>query len=828
MALFVRDGSLRSFSAMALLGGPLLAMAACSGGSALLSSPPSLDAGAEPTLDATVPDALGVGQPCDDAKKCRQGLACTDAKCAPGHSTENGSPCTISAECKEGAYCAADHTCAPAGPGKPGEPCEGDAQCGSGLRCNVVGVDAECQPEGAIDVGGICAQGGDCFGGLSCVNQVCAQLPPGQTIPTLWTGVTCDADDPAPTKVYFRVPRGTGDGDFFRLPFPNDVRKHGTKLDLATFPTPGTALVGFDALDRYLRYIEATSNGWSAYPTVTFRFSGAVDFDSLKATGALRYVDLTTGDDVGFGWFVTSGRNANVCPNGLFVRPPAGAPLTPSHTYAVLVTKTAKTDAGQPVERAEDLTALLAPSAPTDAVLAAAHAAYAPLRAWATAKAFDVQTIAGATVFTVGTNVKMPEKLPAAVAAAPAPVSTSWVNCATGPSPCPDATGDRACGSASANFDELHALVSLPIFQRGTVPYKNPDDGGDFELDGNGVPVLQRTENVCLSLTVPKTTPPAAGWPLVIYAHGTGGSFRSEITEGVADRLATAQNSAGVTVPMAVLGIDQELHGPRRGTSTEGPDKLFYNFANPKAALGNPLQGAADQLALIRFAKALDLDAGSSPTGARVHFSSIAFWGHSQGATEGGISLPYSQDVTGVVLSGEGGSLIDALLGKKQPVNIAAALPIILGDSTVGPSHPALAVLQHAIDPADPLHHAHAFAVSPPVTNGGRHVFMPFGQGDSYTPVASQIAYALAAGLGQAAHAPSVTTQENVGGLPELPVPLSANVTSGSKTVTAGFRQYAPNGFDGHFVSFDDPTAKADVDRFLADLASGAVPSIGK
>ena len=98
---------------------------------------------------------------------------------------------------------------------------------------------------------------------------------------------------------------------------------------------------------------------------------------------------------------------------------------------------------------------------------------------------------------------------------------------------------------------------------------------------------------------------PANGWPLVIYAHGTGGSYRSHIKrESPRHWLrCTADN----TVPIAVLGIDQVQHGPRRGASTESPNNLFYNFANPYAARDNAMQGAADQMSLGKLAATLNI-----------------------------------------------------------------------------------------------------------------------------------------------------------------------------------------------------------------------------
>src|SRR6185437_3957616 len=157
--------------------------------------------------------------------------------------------------------------------------------------------------------------------------------------------------------------------------------------------------------------------------------------------------------------------------------------------------------------------------------------------------------------------------------------------------------GDRACGAADPSFDEVQALVPIPIFQQGTAPYDV--SGGDFVLGSDGTPQVQRYEAVCMSVTVPKgVTMPAGGWPLLVYAPGTGGSYRSAIVEGVSTREASIADGAGGFYHVAVLGIDQVEHGPRRGTSQASPDDLFYDFSNPAAARGNPMQGAADQLSL--------------------------------------------------------------------------------------------------------------------------------------------------------------------------------------------------------------------------------------
>jgi hypothetical protein len=660
------------------------------------------------------------------------------------------------------------------------------------------------------------------------VNKACTPLPPGNVpplgIPT-WQGVDCK-DDPGLVSAYFRVPRGTDDGDFFRLPFPNDVRRKSSgHPDLTGFPTPGSDLLGFDVVDRYARDVEQNADGFSVYPSIVFRFSGSVDFDSLKQAGALRMVDLSTGaggNDVGFGWTATTGRSPYVCPNAVYVRPPSGAPLKPGGTYGFFFTNAIKAATGGAVARAPDLAALLAGTAPTDSALTAAYAAYKPLRDWASAKSFDLSTVVQAAVFTTAHTISAASALASAVAAQSVPSPTNWINCAKAPSPCPQAQGDRACGAANAAFDELHALVSLPIFQKGTEPYLNPPDG-DLVYDNTGKPVVQRTEQVCLSLTVPKTG--SAPYPLVIYAHGTGGSFRSQVPEGVADRLANVDG----TNHIAVLGIDQVAHGTRRGGSQMSPDDLFFNFANPGAARGNPLQGAADQMMLARIAQAIDIkasDPGGSPTGADIKFGTIGFWGHSQGATEGAIAMPYTPGVRGVVLSGVGASLIDALLSKTSPVNIAAAVPFVLVDPGANALHPVLTVMQNAEDPADPLSHAQLLAAQPVTGPLGKHAFVPYGQKDTYAPPVVQSTYVLAGGLGLAAPPASVTAPDAIGSLSPTATPAGPNLAT--NTLTGYVREYSPSGYDGHFVSYRDADAKKDVDHFLADVTSGQTPRIGR
>jgi len=126
-----------------------------------------------------------------------------------------------------------------------------------------------------------------------------------------------------------------------------------------------------------------------------------------------------------------------------------------------------------------------------------------------------------------------------------------------------------------------------------------------------------------------------------------------------------------------------------------------------------------------------------------------------------------------------------------------------------------------AIDPADPLNHAAAIVGTGPLA---KHVFVPYGQGDTYATPITQLTYIVAAKLSVAAPPASVTKPDDLMST-TLPVPISGNATG---NLTAVVRQYAPSGYDGHFVVFKDADGKVNADRFLADAVGGAIPSFGR
>ncbi len=791
-----------------------------------------------PSAEGGVSGVGSIGKDCLDDTQCMGTLrlGCIDGVCTLTADLSEGSSCNVTGECDDGLYCAVerDRTCAKAGDAKAGTRCATTGQCQRGLVCAYTGFTQKCVASGTGDVGAACGSTSDCLAGLLCpppstqvTNPFCVPTPDLDKLrPVVWSGLACEADEGG-AKSYFHVPRGdSSDKDFYRLPFPNDVRRKNGRLDLGGFPSPGNLLGIGDLVGNYIKAAERDLTGFATNPVVYFRFSKPYAGNSVGESSVLLYdIDPASpgyGRAVSRSWGTSSGDiSAYICENWLNVRTGMGSPLAPNTTYAVVLTSGITTKEGGSFARDADLDALLAADAPGDAALAAAHAAYAPLRAFMAAGKLASNDVLNAAVFTTQSPEDLITELHDVIAGSAAPLIKNLTVCDSGvKSPCDDGA-ERVCDAASADHVEVHGRITLPIFQNGSAPYLT--QGGSINLDAAGTPSAVRDEDVCFGLTLPKTPAPQAGYPLVIYGHGTGGSFKS----GLRDLAGTA-TAAGA----AVLTIDLPQHGSRKGGSDLGSDELFFNFLNPDAALGNVAQGSADLMSLVAWAKSVNEDAGSA-FGQAVRFDAqrIAMFGHSQGATHTSLMLP-QESVSGAVLSGLGGDLSEALATKKSPIDISRAMPILLADPTAAPfnadtcktclgsNHPAYALLQAFFERVDPVNFG-AGLTKLPQGGSAKHVFMTYGLGDTYAPEATQKAYVVSANLPHVGT--ELTALYKTG---SVPAPQASNVMVGAIKVSQGVIQYMPKaGEDGHFVYLG--AGKADWQRFLTGVLKGTPPQIG-
>ncbi|MDB4932713.1 MAG: hypothetical protein JWM10_5197, partial [Myxococcaceae bacterium] len=693
--------------------------------------------------------------------------------------------------------------------------------------------------EAPRDLDGGCDDVLDCMAGLECHPTSHTCYSPGLTaaisgrdagLPGQWAGETCAADEDGPARAYFELPAadGTPPHDFFRLPYPNDIRRDpGTgRVNLAGFPHPGAGLLGFDLVDRYLRAVERSVDGFGTNHLVYFRFSGRLDFATLRLGDTLRLVDLTTGQPTNTVRFAanTAG-NRYLCNNPVYLDTGVGAPMEPGHTYAALIVGGVRDAQGRAVVRDRDFPAMLAEAAPADALAARAHAAYAPLRRYLATERIDPSTVLVATVFTTQRPRALVPALREVVRAAASPVPAGFVRCDTGVlSPCDDGlTGDahvRGClGAADPAFDELQGTIEIPYFQAGARPYREPGSGA-IAVNAAGRPMPQGTERVCVTITVPRgAAAPTGGWPTVLYAHGTGGSFRSVVTEGLSRSLASV-DVGGTAVRFATVGFDGVMHGNRRGVGvTTPPDQAFFNFGNPEAARDNILQGSADVFALVWALSTVTLPM-LPRDGETVRFDPrrIFFFGHSQGSTVGLPAAAYEPDLAGMVFSGAGGDLRVSLTTKVRPIDVASLVPAVLQDPEArGAGHPVLNVLQTFFERSDAVNYGRLLLVDRPMGMGARPVLMTYGLGDTYSSVGTMQALAATLGLPAAGNIPGGMNAWPPGA--GLPFPVMNNLSG----ATAALLEVDPgSAYDGHFVAFRDRELNERVLRFLATAAQGA------
>lgn len=764
------------------------------------------------------PDAGGDGggPTCARNDECAPDEVCAGGRCQLPGSVGVGGACSATRDCAAMLNCGELGVCVPAGAGEAGTTCGSSADCMAGLACVLDGFGGTCTMGGATDLGGACTATADCLAGLACgstdtCGPVVTAYPP-------FAGVTC-APDLATFGAYFEIPRtGTPLADFYRLPFPTDVRvrSDGT-LDLTDFPRPGKSLLGVDVVDLYADALEADFEGFSSVAPVLFRFTKELDFASLGGSGEnIVLVDVTPatpqfGQALGRSWSYGTGRRKFACQHALVLGNSRSSPLLPGHTYAAYLTTAIRSSTDEAPMISPDLAAMLAPTAPADPDLAAAWAKHAPFRMYLASQTIAPSTIAAVAVYTIADPSARARQLAQAVLASPLPALSELTLCdGVAVSPCAGEDG-RACGDSSGSFWEIHGRFAEPNYQAGTLPYATPADGGEITYTG-AVPDAHGTTSVCFALTIPKTTAPGTGWPLVVHAHGTGGSFKSAVTGGIADRLATA------TTPMATLTFDGVVHGDRRNGSARSVDSLVFNVINPRAARDNHLQGAVDVMQALRVAQVatfqvdtvtVDLDP------ARTYY-----FGHSQGSNVGIPGVAVTDLASAAVFSGAGSDLTLGILNKTSPVNARGGLELLLGDP-LSNGHPVMVLWQTFFDRIDPVNYAPLLITRPPVGVASKHVLQTWSETDTYSPKDTLSSTAKAAGFLLAQ-----PTIELI--LAEDPRPVTANRTGGDAQQRFGaVFQYATDGsYDGHFVAQNHPQALADWIAFFVSMATAGTPTV--
>ncbi|MBM4356433.1 MAG: hypothetical protein FJ109_22000 [Deltaproteobacteria bacterium] len=423
---------------------------------------------------------------------------------------------------------------------------------------------------------------------------------------------------------------------FFDQPFPSDMRRKADgRIRLDGFPNPS----GLALLDDYVSVAETRLDGFSPNASIYFRFEEPLDPTSLPAVedtldleSPVLLVNVTAGSPHRGeripleSWYWD--REAPVPgyylePYLVALRPLGGFPMRPGEKYACILTRKLLDGEGRHVGRTPAVAAALDGDAS-----AQLYPLLSPLRSWlAETPGIGPGDVAAATVFTTADPVRE-------MAAAARFLRDEAVIEAAGP------VESKTTGN---NYLYFVGKYKAPNFQTGEPPYK---EDGAILFDADGKPIVQWTETITFALAVPKGPKPVGGWPIVMCSHGTGGNYKSCMgTESA------AMTQAG----LAVISIDQPLHGERYTGAPIDVEYYSFNFTNPDGARSLFRQAALDSVALAKFIQGLKVHV----SGQEITFNSdrIGFFGHSQGGLTGSLYVAVQEELSAAVLSGSGGGL---------------------------------------------------------------------------------------------------------------------------------------------------------------------------
>lgn len=662
-------------------------------------------------------------------------------------------------------------------------------------------------------------------------------------------GSSVDATPSGPVHSIFVTPGSLSElteTTFLDHPFPSDLRREadGTVRFEGFYNPTANVLV-----EDYIASGKKLLDGFSPAAAIYVRFDGDLDEASLpidppasaSATSVIQLVDVDPASpDVGkrqqISWFFRAKEGVFWMKDTLAVAPAQGQPLATKRKYALVVTRGVKAANGQGVEPSKDLAEVLGQTTAT-ARSAATRAIYEPALGQLEKIGVAKKDIVQLAVFTTNDPTEELFKVTDHAKTLPPPKATdsAWV-----------------AKEQRSTYDVYEGSYGpVPNYQTGKLPFVDFGDGGGFTFDADGKPVVQSTFDMRFSLAVPKEPDcpmPADGYPIVLYAHGTGGNYRSAISES------HGATSILPSLCVAVMGVDQIFHGTRPGAPDPNDPNatgiiqlLFFNFSNPIAARTNGRQSSVDTTVQARLftetPTRLTVPAAVSRTTKDIVFDGkrLVFFGHSQGGVNGPLFFAADDQARGGVLSGTGAQITVALLEKTKPApSVAGAVRTLLGLNAAENAdelnifHPVINLAQTLVDAVDPLTYMRHIIREPRTGYMRKSIYLtegigPDGEGDNYTPphgieIASVI-------LGLPRQLPGVRTipYATWAGLGDVTVPpagLSGNLFGEASGVVA---QFPPvSGSDGHFVVFDVPTAQKQAAGFLRNLIDdpkGKVPA---
>jgi hypothetical protein len=620
----------------------------------------------------------------------------------------------------------------------------------------------------------------------------------------------------------------TDDLDFYASPFPSDLRLtlEGAP-DVANFPNPR----GSTVMARYLEVGQRDTRGFGANSPGFFSFTGPIDPNSLPAEAdatldpdaSAYFVGIDpTSPDYGQRYPVRFDYKDEPSVYGpahfLVMLPVQGATALFARTYAFIVTDTVTDTKGLPLAPSLELQQILAGgSSNVEAV-----AVFEPLADYLDDTGIDFERVVVATVFTTGSPIDRMIAL--------RDHAYSY-----------DLPGiDPQTLELTSQNDDYYFLagqVTIPIYQKGQIPYVVT--GGAIFFDSQGVPIVQSESTTRMAFTIPKGPMPANGWPFLVYSHGSGGSWKSFTSKGVARWLA----KKGI----AAVSIDAPHHGTRNPISDDSSFEsfCFYNALNPESFRDNNPQAAAELMAVLRQTLELTIPAellvelpGKFLTDHFFDSENVFFMGHSQGSTVGPLIVAVDPHIRAAYFSGAGASIMWNLLTKTSPFATWPAAAAILhynyreAARELNEFNPVLGIIQHLGELVDPTAFNPYFFGREVPGAAPKHVFQAQGTSDSYVGLPCHGAFAAAAYMDLveplvdddawwriAFTGGDILPDDGIAGnrLDYLGEPATS--------VMAQYPQF-PAGGDGHYVSFQYPEMQRRIACFFSTYLEDGIPTL--
>jgi hypothetical protein len=469
--------------------------------------------------------------------------------------------------------------------------------------------------------------------------------------------------------------------------------------------------------------------------------------------------------------------NGSTTPPLLVIYPARGIVLAEKHRYAAVLTTGVHTKDAKPVGAsakfiairdgkarttageklygdAVDKIATLVPAL-ADKTKIAAIAVYtthgmshelSDLRAALTKQAAPALKWDAASVAPMGNGLFANSPLPAGFKA----TLDDWLGA---PAQLPDTTDDPADDQLTGRAHAAIAAIGTAVFNAPNLLIDSANGFNDpahhtFARDAAGKPIVnpaKTTAKIWMTIALPKGAVPAAGFPTVIVQHGLNGD--RSIILSVADTfaklgwatVAIESTTFGARATGAVNIVDAESKFPwTKAPGYVGPDgfvdvpngstDFFGGLRSLGAVRDHMRQSVLDIGSAVDVVRNPGLDLGpllQAVPGAKLDPTKIAYLGNSLGGLMGSMLAAIDPHLKTFVLNVAGGGLM-LELGANSPgiatsLNQAAALNFGFANGRFAPGHPILQLLQHIVDPGDPLLYAANIITAPLTVNGAKN-----------------------------------------------------------------------------------------------------------